>query len=726
MFKKLTAVCLLIMIAWAVTGCDLLTEPIMYEIDFAVEGDGSIIMDNEENYDDNHDLTGKRRSFAKDSTFQLSAEDSDGWRFQSWLVDGNFYSSQPSETFTAERENQQIKAVFVPREYELNVEIIGDGSGDVKQELIVSPHAKEYPYGSKIELTAVADENSEFVEWSGDIQSEEDVVEIEMDENKNVKAKFDPVELFSISGNIDIEHNFPYAVVDDYPYSTSSQNQTAVDSGSDRLTTNFEAETQSLQEAGEYSELVVGYDDELTSEQARDLLQNKGFEIVKLRPEMSSAVVEIGQMKTADEVDYAGEELAASEDILYAEPNYRYYAQTARYPQDEHFGMQWHYPQVRLPQAWTQTTGDSSVRIAVLDTGVDTGHPDLGDNIAGAAGYNVLEDSDDYDDGHGHGTHVAGTIAANTDNNEGVAGVMWSGTVIPVKVLGDYGSGTLDEVAAGIYYAAGLSEEAPDDFASLPENPYPADVINLSLGGYDESQHLKEAVNEASEAGVLLVAASGNDGERGLMYPAAYDNVLAVGAVDFNYPNEPEMTGYTNYGPDLDLLAPGGDISVDSNSNEYADGVWSTFFDSYEYLYGALEGTSMAAPHVSGVLGLMLSRGISPEEAEDVLKNTAMDLESTDYSSGLLNAYWAINEVENIYLQLLNEEDEIVRDKKLPLSVREFYWEEIPPGEYRVKAKIDVRESGEIDSGDYKSVVETIEASEEEEIELEIILQEQD
>ena len=153
--------------------------------------------------------------------------------------------------------------------------------------------------------------------------------------------------------------------------------------------------------------------------------------------------------------------------------------------------------------------------------------------------------NDDFDDDYGHGTHVAGTIGAATNNRLGVAGVMWDVELLPVKVLNERGRGGEWELVHGLLYAAGLLDE-PDK----PRNPYPADVINLSLGSRAEMVHLRDAVERISrETNCILVAAAGNGWGPGVYYPARYPEVIAVGAVDYNYPHQPQRTRYSSYGP---------------------------------------------------------------------------------------------------------------------------------------------------------------------------------
>ena len=188
---------------------------------------------------------------------------------------------------------------------------------------------------------------------------------------------------------------------------------------------------------------------------------------------------------------------------------------------------------------------------------------------------------------------------------------MWDVEILPVKVLDRTGYGGEWNIAQGLLYAAGVLNEA-----EKPRNPYPADVINLSLGADQELPILHDAIETVLRLSPsIIVAAAGNDrGRRGnpVSYPAAYPGVIAVGAVDYNYPNQPQRAPYSNYGPELDVVAPGGDITRDSDGNGKEDGVLSTSIRSWDYDY--MQGTSMATPHVSGLIGLMLSAGIPRQE----------------------------------------------------------------------------------------------------------------
>jgi serine protease len=291
-------------------------------------------------------------------------------------------------------------------------------------------------------------------------------------------------------------------------------------------------------------------------------------------------------------------------------------------PSDPYYTYQWNYPLIHLPQAWDIAKGSPDVVVAVVDTGVRLDHPDLQGKLV--AGYDFISDSTRARDGNGidpdpndpgdrgagqatssfHGTHVAGTIAAATDNGIGVAGVTWGSRVMPVRVLGVNG-GTLYDVMEGVRYAAGL----PNDSGTVPAKP--ADIINLSLGGGGNCQIAADTFTLARAAGVIVVAAAGNDGTSTPSFPASCDGVVSVAAVDLNR----NPAAYSSFGPTIDVTAPGGDLSADRNGDGYADGVLSTLADDsvspLAYVYSFYQGTSMATPHVSGVFALM--RSVNPD-----------------------------------------------------------------------------------------------------------------
>lgn len=353
-----------------------------------------------------------------------------------------------------------------------------------------------------------------------------------------------------------------------------------------------------------------------------------------------------------------------------AEPNYIRKSMTV--PNDEFYGYQWHYRLIGLPAAWDITTGSSEVIVAVIDTGVALGHPDLaGQTVAGydfisdpvtaMDGNGIDPDPDDPGDSPGygisssfHGTHVAGTVAARTNNGTGVAGVAWNARIMPLRVLGRAGEGTDYDIAQAVRYAAGLSNNS----GTLPARR--ADVINLSLGGPGSSNTLTTAVAAARQAGVIVVTAAGNSaGNADDWFPGGISGVVNVSAVD----QSRELAYYSNYGYTVSVCAPGGNLHVDFDGDGLADGVLSTLkTDEGRYTCAFYDGTSMAAPHVAGVVALMKSvnPGLTPLDLDRLLAGTHAgtslsivdDLgipgRDTYYGYGLINARNAVRAAAEI------------------------------------------------------------------------------
>jgi serine protease len=273
-------------------------------------------------------------------------------------------------------------------------------------------------------------------------------------------------------------------------------------------------------------------------------------------------------------------------------------------PNDPCFKYQWHLRQIGLPEAWKVGAGKGVV-VAVIDTGV-TKVADLAQTKF-VPGYNFVANNANAADDHGHGTHVAGTIAQSTNNKVGVAGVAPEVAIMPIKVLSAQGSGSIGGIAQGIRWAA----------------DHGANVINMSLGGRMAMGTLAKAVKYAHDRGVVVVAAAGNDGSGRVSYPARYPGVIAVAATQF----DEATTFYSNWGPEIDIAAPGGNTKVDQNGDGKPDGVLQhtivpTDTSKTDYLW--FMGTSMASPHVAGVAALIVGAGVrKPDAVEEILLGTA-------------------------------------------------------------------------------------------------------
>ncbi|MDQ1371432.1 MAG: family serine peptidase, partial [Candidatus Thermoplasmatota archaeon] len=300
-------------------------------------------------------------------------------------------------------------------------------------------------------------------------------------------------------------------------------------------------------------------------------------------------------------------------------------------PDDPDISSQWGLESILAYDAWDISLGSHDVVVAVLDTGIDWEHQDLAANMwtndDGYYGYNFVDENwypmDDNTNGYDddgdwqentytyHGTHVAGVVGAVTDNGEGVAGLAQV-RLMAVKVMNDSGEGTDLTVANGVRYAA--------------DND--ADVIVMSLGVEGTSTALQNAVNYAASRGVVLVAAAGNSGTSTLTYPAAFPNVIGVGAID----DTDRRASFSNFGTGLDVMAPG--VLIYSTMGGGA----------YQYL----SGTSAAAPHVAGVAAVMLSvnPALTPEDVGQNINETARDLSIPGWDTGtgwgVVNAFEAV------------------------------------------------------------------------------------
>lgn len=334
--------------------------------------------------------------------------------------------------------------------------------------------------------------------------------------------------------------------------------------------------------------------------------------------------------------------LSADPSVEWAEPDYLAYPADTT-PNDPNFPDQWGLIQIEAPATWDVITGSSSVSIAIIDSGVDDTHPDLAgqmwvnpgeipsnglddDNngyIDDVKGWDFVNNNNELSDDHGHGTQVAGVAAAATNNNLGIAGVCWDCKIMPVKVMQASGVANYSDIAAGVLYAAQKG----------------AKVINISLGGYSNSAALEDAVQTATDTyGAVVVAGAGNDNLNTPFYPAAYESVLAVAGTD----QSDAKAGLSNYGDWIDLAAPAVAITTTFQGGDY----------------GAVDGTSYAAPFVAGVAGLLRSQNStwSPNTVRAQILHTTDDIDGLNpgleglLGSGRANANTAVITVAQPFL----------------------------------------------------------------------------
>lgn len=365
-----------------------------------------------------------------------------------------------------------------------------------------------------------------------------------------------------------------------------------------------------------------------------------------------AALVDLGDELGAKEVKDVMAVYAADPDVAYVVPDARMYA--AADPNDSYYSQQWDLFEsragMRVPGAWAQGVTGAGVNVSVIDTGY-VAHSDLAANVV--PGYDFISDPWMAQDGGGrdgnasdpgdwmnrgecgtdaygqpvpardtnnswHGTHVAGTIAAATGNAKGIAGIAHKAKVQPVRVLGKCGGTTADIIDAITWSSGGTVR-------GVAGNPYPADVINMSLGGGGACDAgTQSAINGAVSRGTTVVVAAGNSNANAANFnPASCRNVIAVAASD----RQGDRAVYSNYGSAVDITAPGGETSPSASG-----GILSTLNSGTRGIggenYGAYQGTSMAAPHVAGLAALTYQArsGITPAQVEAAIKNNARPL----------------------------------------------------------------------------------------------------
>lgn len=380
--------------------------------------------------------------------------------------------------------------------------------------------------------------------------------------------------------------------------------------------TNSSNTSNSVKSNAVQGQYVVKFRQKMTTESAIDLAHTAGADVNKFSTRTNNAVIEFKPGIDSDEIIQS---LRANPAVEYIEPNFKvknnYTVSDPRSKDQQGLAV------ANLAKAWDITFGDPKVIIAVIDTGIDLGHPDLKNKLV--PGYNIItQGKTPPKDDNGHGTHASGIAGAETNNKIGIAGTAPNCKIMPIKALDAKGSGDIYNVALGVIWAV----------------DHGARVLNMSLGG-PNNETLKRAIEYALAKNVVVVTAMGNDGKNVKAYPAAFPGVISVGSVDFNR----SRSDFSNYGDWITVTAPGSQIM--STMPTYKTTM--TEFEKEEG-YDYLDGTSMACPIVAGIAALVLSRNpdYTPAEVKERIQSTASDAGKkgydNEYGYGIVNAAKAV------------------------------------------------------------------------------------
>lgn len=348
-------------------------------------------------------------------------------------------------------------------------------------------------------------------------------------------------------------------------------------------------------------ELLVQPKAGVQEEKIREIFRGVGATVVGEIPRIRVKHIKV----PAHAIEKVKAALSRNPHVNYAE--YNFLAEPLAIPNDSYYSSQWHHPKIYAPQGWDINKGSTTVPIAIIDTGVDPAHPDISAKLL--PGYNFYDNNTDTRDVHGHGTAVAGSAAAISNNGTGVAGVAWNNPIMPLRISSPDGWATYSAMASAIIYAADRGVR----------------IINISFGGTSSSSTLQNAVNYAWNKGAIVFASAGNSSTDTLTYPAACSNAIAVSATT----SSDTLATFSNYGNWIDISAPG--VSILSTNNGGGYGWWS--------------GTSFSSPIAAGLAGLVVSANpfLSNLQIENIIKQNADDLGASGFDPsfgyGRINAY---------------------------------------------------------------------------------------
>lgn len=362
-----------------------------------------------------------------------------------------------------------------------------------------------------------------------------------------------------------------------------------------------------LAEGASNDTILVKFKDNVSEEQSAKVHQKLN---TKVKNKIDKINVEVVNIPAGAKVGDMIAKFKNESDVEYAEPNFLAAAQLD--PNDSLYSSQWNLSKISAPTAWDDSQGGAGP-IAIVDTGVESNHPDLSGEVI--QGYNFVSSSKNTEDDNGHGTHVTGIVSALTNNAKGVASIGFRSNILPVKVLDSSGNGSYSDVASGIIYSTDQG----------------ARVINLSLGGPTQSSTLQDAVTYATNKGSFVVAAAGNSGSSTPLYPAACTGALAISATD----SADNLASFSSYGKNVFAGAPGVNITSTYNNSGYR----------------SLSGTSMSAPHFSGLVEIAISfigssnKSVTNAQLLDYLKTATDKVGPYPYDQNGWNQYFGYGRI---------------------------------------------------------------------------------
>lgn len=352
---------------------------------------------------------------------------------------------------------------------------------------------------------------------------------------------------------------------------------------------------------------IIGFKDEVTAEESEGILVNHGIKIKKHLPLANACLCLV------DESTGSIKSLAADDNVEFIEDDYVAMIQVLPPTIDSlnitSQSVPWGISKIEAPSAWKHSLGQG-IKVGIIDTGIDLEHPDLKDNIKEA---HSVVDGTSADDDNGHGTHVAGIIAA-LDNDIGVVGVAPKAEIYSVKAFDSRGRGRVSDIIDALNWCVKKKVH----------------VVNMSFGFSANSRALERAIRAAHRHNIIMVAAAGNSGGRdSVLYPAKYSQVIAVSASD----RQDKAANFSSRGPEVNIIAPGVNIA-------------STYL---EQDYKNLSGTSMACPHVAGACALLMAiSGAKAENVKKVILSTAKDIGLPEETQGvgLVNVSAAVSNIK--------------------------------------------------------------------------------